>query len=264
MVNIKSQRELDIMRRAGRCAAQILSTLAAEAVAGVSLIDLDRRAEALTLDAGAKPAFKGYGGYKHTLCTSVNEHVVHGIPTARILKDGDIVGLDFGLILEGFFADTAVTVPVGKISESAKTLMNATCQALYAAIEICRPGNTVRDVAKAIERTVQPHRYGIVREFVGHGIGAKLHEDPQVPNYEAGAPNITLRPGMTICIEPMVNLGTAAVKVLQDGWTAVTADGKLSAHFEHTIAITEDGPEVLTEWTSPSFGSVFSKLDRIN
>ena len=182
--------------------------------------------------------------------------MVHGIPTARKLKDGDIVGFDFGLILEGFYGDSAVTVPVGEVSEEAKKLMTATRDSLYAGIRMSRAGNTLRDVARAIEETVRPFNYGIVREFVGHGIGQKLHEEPQVPNYEAGASNLKLRPGMTIAIEPMINVGTAAVRVLDDRWTAVTVDGKLSAHFEHTIAITDGDPEILTEWSDRPFGEL--------
>lgn len=254
MLYLKSKRELDIMRRAGSCVAQVLKAVKAEARAGVTLLELDTLAEKLTLELGAKPAFKGYRGYRHTLCTSVNEQVVHGIPTARELKDGDIVGLDFGLIVEGYFGDSAITVPIGKVPAEAHQLMRATKDALYAGIRASRSGNTVRDVAKAVEGAVRPYGYGIVREFVGHGIGQKLHEDPQVPNYEAGASNIVLKPGLTIAIEPMINVGKPGVRVLSDKWTAVTVDGSLSAHFEHTIAITEGDPEILTDWGGNEYG----------
>lgn len=241
------------MREAGRRLSKVLAQLVEIAKPGVTLLDLDREAERLTLESGAKPAFKGYMGYRHTLCTSVNEQVVHGIPGARVLKEGDIVGLDYGLIYEGMYSDSAITVPVGEISDEAKKLMAATARALYAAIDASRAGNSIKDLARAVEGVVKPHGYGIVREFVGHGIGYKLHEDPQIPNYEAGASSLKLKAGMTIAIEPMINVGTHQVKVLEDRWTAVTVDGKLSAHFEHTIAITDGDPEILTDWESDGF-----------
>lgn len=259
MVTVKSQRELEIMRKAGKLLSQILQTLAEQAQEGVSLDDLDREAERLTLAAGAKPAFKGYLGFKHTLCTSVNEQVVHGIPSKRVLKSGDIVGIDFGLVYEGFYSDSAVTVPIGKVSDDAKKLMTATIESLYAGIAASRAGNTLKDIARAVEGAVKPLGYGVVREFVGHGIGQKLHEDPQVPNYEAGASNLKLRPGMTIAIEPMINVGGPQVKILDDRWTAVTTDGTLSAHYEHSIAITEGEPEILTEWENAAFRSVVNR-----
>jgi methionyl aminopeptidase len=260
MLKIKSKRELDIMRTAGRLVAQVLSAVAEAAKAGVTLEELDRLAEKLTLDAGARPAFKGYMGFRHTLCTSVNEAVVHGVPSARTLKNGDIVGLDYGLQYQGYFGDSAVTVPIGPIPAHAAQLMKATRDSLYAAIELCRPGNSLKDLGRAVEGTVKPFKYGIVKEFVGHGIGQSLHEDPQIPNYEAGATNLKLKAGMTICIEPMINAGTSQVKVLEDRWTAVTVDGALSAHYEHTIAITDNGPEVLTEWDEPGFKKVFDRI----
>ena len=244
------------MRQSGKLVSQVLQQLALMVREGVSLIELDTEAERLTRSYGAIPAFKGYMGFKHSLCTSVNEQIVHGVPSARKLKNGDIIGLDFGLIFEGYFGDSAVTVPVGPISDEAKQLMKTTRDALYAGIGASRAGNTLRDVGRAIEQTVRPRGYGIVREFVGHGIGQKLHEDPQVPNYESGASNLALRPGMTIAIEPMINEGKSGVKVLGDRWTAVTVDGKLSAHYEHTIAITEGDPEILTDWAGVNFGDV--------
>lgn len=253
MVNIKSKRELDIMREAGKRLSKILSRVAGMAQPGMTLIELDEHAEKMTLEADSIPAFKGYLGFRHTLCTSVNEQVVHGIPSSRVLKDGDIIGLDYGLIYQGYYSDSAVTVPIGSISTVARELMKATAASLYAGIAACRSGNTLKDVARAVEQAVKPHGYGIVRDFVGHGIGQKLHEDPQVANYEAGASSLKLRPGMTIAIEPMVNIGTHQVKVLDDRWTAVTLDGKLSAHYEHSVAITEGDPEILTEWEGDSF-----------
>ncbi len=248
MLHVKSNRELEIMRKSGKLTAKVLKHLFEIAAPGVTLEDLDREAEEMTLALGAKPAFKGYMGYRHCLCTSVNEQVVHGIPSARKLVDGDIVGLDFGLVYEGFYGDSAITIPIGKVSDEAKVLMKATVDSLYAGIAASRAGNTLKDIARAVEGTVKPFGFGVVREFVGHGIGQKLHEDPQIPNYEAGASNLKLRAGMTICIEPMINAGGSGVKVLDDKWTAVTKDGRLSAHFEHSLVITEGEPEILTEW----------------
>ncbi|NBX92205.1 MAG: type I methionyl aminopeptidase [Proteobacteria bacterium] len=249
MVQIRSKRELAAMRKSGELTSRVLFELTKHVKPGVSLLELNNIAEELTLSFGAKPAFKGYLGFAHSLCTSVNEHVVHGIPSERKLAEGDVVGLDFGLVFNGFFGDSAVTVGVGKISDKARKLLQITKDSLYAAIDASREGNTLKDIAKAIEQTVKPHQYGIVREFVGHGIGTRLHEDPQVANYEAGASNLKLKAGMTIAIEPMVNEGTHRVRVLGDKWTVTTDDGGLSAHYEHTIAITDSEPEILTNWT---------------
>lgn len=260
MVTLKSNRELDLMRQAGKLVSEVLREVAALVKPGVTLAELDAAAEQATLARDAKPAFKGYHGYRHTLCTSVNEQIVHGIPTNRVLVTGDIVGLDYGLIYKGFYGDSAVTVPVGPVDERSARLMRATRDALYAAIDASREGNTLRDVATAVESTVKPFGYGIVREFVGHGIGQKLHEDPQIPNYSAGASTLKLRRGMTICIEPMINEGGAGVRVLDDRWTAVTVDGKRSAHFEHTLAITDGPAEVLTEWDPARFDSILGSL----
>lgn len=248
MVQVKSKRELDAMRHSGELVAKVLFELAKHVKPGVTLLELNQLAEDLTLSFGAKPAFKGYMGYAHTLCTSVNEQVVHGVPSKRKLVEGDIVGLDFGLVSNGFYGDSAVTVPVGIVSPVAQKLMQVTKDALWAAIDAAREGNTLKDLAKAIEDTIRPHGYGIVREYVGHGIGTRLHEDPQVANYEAGASSLKLKEGMTIAIEPMVNAGTHKVTVQPDKWTVTTEDGKLSAHYEHTIAITKGAPEILTRW----------------
>ncbi len=254
MLQIKSKREIEKMRASGKLVGEILCSLRDLVKPGVSLIELDRIAEAMTLERGAKPAFKGYMGFRHTLCTSVNEQVVHGIPSERKLQEGEIVGIDFGLILDGYYGDSAMTLPVGEVSAQARQLMKATCDALYAAVAASRAGNSLKDVAGAVERTVKPFGYGIVRDFVGHGIGQKLHEEPQVPNYVAGASNLKLRAGMTIAIEPMINQGTPAVRVLGDRWTTVTEDGALSAHFEHTILVTENEPEILTAWANNTYG----------
>lgn len=260
MVTIKSERELALMREAGKRVSEVLGELAKMAKPGVTLLELDQAAEELTLARDAKPAFKGYHGFKHTLCTSVNEQIVHGVPTNRKLVDGDIVGLDYGLVYKGFYGDSAVTVPIGKVSDRCVQIMRATRDSLYAAIEASREGNTLRDIARAVEDVVKPYGYSIVREFVGHGIGQKLHEDPQIANYVAGSSTMKLRRGMTICIEPMINEGSPGVRVLDDHWTAVTVDGKLSAHYEHTLAITDGPAEVLTEWTPARFESVLGSL----
>jgi len=263
MIHIKSERELAIMRKSGQLVASILQQVCLNAGPGVPLIELDTLAEKLTRDAGAIPAFKGYLGYRHSLCTSVNAHVVHGIPSKRALKDGDIVGFDFGLVLDGFYGDSAVTIGIGEISSEAKQLLQVTKDSLYAGIDASRSGNTLKDVARAIESVVNQHGYGIVREFVGHGIGRRLHEDPQIPNYAAGASNLALKRGMTIAIEPMINLGTADVKVLADKWTAETKDGKLSAHFEHSLAITDGDPEILTYWHADTDPGMHKKLGNL-
>lgn len=257
MMRLKSERELSKMRASGRLVAEVLQKVARLAGPGVELLELDEAAERWTREAGAIPAFKGYHGFRHTLCLSVNEQVVHGIPSKRKLKEGDIVGVDFGLVLDGFFGDSAVTLPIGRISTDARRLLTVTKESLYAGIAAAKVGNTVRDIGRAVEAVAKVGRCTVVRDFVGHGIGEKLHEDPQVPNYAVGAPLIPLKAGMTIAIEPMVNLGSAAVKVLDDGWTAVTVDGALSAHFEHTIAIRPTGDaEILTEWPGGNFGHV--------
>lgn len=254
MIHLKSNRELKIMRRNGQLVARILSELAGAATPGVKLSELDQLAETRCREAGAKPAFKGYRGFPYALCTSVNEQIIHGMPLKRELLDGDIVGIDFGIFADGFFGDSALTVPVGKISERALKLMRATRASLYAGIEMACAGNTLRDVARAIESTVTAEGFSVVREFVGHGIGQNLHEDPQIPNYESGAANLKLKPGMTLCLEPMINEGLPGVRILSDQWTAVTEDGKLSAHYEHMIAVTEKGPEILTEWEGRRLG----------
>lgn len=241
------------MRKANRIVAEVLDHLVAAARPGVTTLELDRLAEELTLKKGARPAFKGYQPgavmYRHSLCVSINEEIVHGIPKAgRRLKPGDIVGLDFGVVYQGYYGDAARTVAVGKVSGGAERLMQVTRDSLYAAIDQARVGNRISDIARAVQRTAEDAGYAVVTEFAGHGIGRKLHEDPQVPNYfRQGMANPRLQEGMVLAIEPMVNEGTAELEILDDGWTAVTADGKLSAHFEHSIAITAAGPEILSE-----------------
>jgi len=235
------------MRDAGRLVGEVLTELAAAVAPWISTADLDALAEQRILAAGATPAFKGYHGYPATICASINEEVIHGIPSGRrVLQDGDIISIDVGAALGGYFGDSAVTLPVGKVSEKAATLLRVTEEALYKAIECARPGNRVSDVGHAVQRHVEAYGFSVVREFVGHGIGEQMHEEPQVPNYGEPGRGPRLSEGMVIAIEPMVNAGKAAVKVLADGWTAVTRDGSLSAHFEHTVAVTSGEPWILT------------------
>ena len=247
MIVCRSAAELELMRDAGRLVGEVLTELAAAVAPGVSTADLDALAEKRILAAGAAPAFKGYHGYPATICASINEEVIHGIPSGRrVLQDGDIISIDVGAALGGYFGDSAVTLPVGKVSEKAATLLRVTEEALYKAIECARPGNRVSDVGHAVQQHVEQHGFSVVREFVGHGIGEQMHEEPQVPNYGEPGRGPRLSEGMVIAIEPMVNAGKAAVKVLADGWTAVTRDGSLSAHFEHTVAVTSGEPWILT------------------
>jgi methionyl aminopeptidase len=243
----KSWGELQKMHRACRIVVQTLDTLAAAAVPGVPTKELDRIARESIVKAGAKPAFLGYRGYPATLCISVNEEVVHGIPGDRRLKEGDVVGLDLGCVVDGFYGDAARTVGVGQVSEAAARLIRVTEASLHAGIEKCRPGNRVGDIGHAVQARAEADGFSVVREFVGHGIGTALHEEPQVPNYGPPGRRERLVPGMCLAIEPMVNVGCHEVRVLDDGWTAVTVDGSLSAHFELSVAIVPEGPWILSE-----------------
>ena len=244
----KSWAELQKMHRACTLVVETLDLLERAAVPGVSTKELDRIAHDNFKKHGARPAFLGYRGYPATLCVSINEEVVHGIPSEkRKLKEGDIVGLDLGCVVEGFFGDSARTVAVGRVSDDARQLMETTRAALFAGIEMCRLGRRVGDIGHAVQRQAESHGYSVVREFVGHGIGTSLHEEPQVPNYGPAGRRERLVAGMCLAIEPMVNVGRAEVEVLKDGWTAVTADRSLSAHFELSVAITEHGPWILSE-----------------
>ena len=252
MIVCKSASELARMRTANALVADVLGALKAMVLAGVTTLDLDAVAESLVRDGGAEPAFKGYRGYPATLCASVNEEVVHGIPSKRPLKAGDIVSLDVGVLLDGFYGDSALTVPVGEISVTAAKLLSVTEQSLERAISAVRVGARVSDLGHAVQHYVEANGYSVVREFVGHGIGTKLHEEPQIPNYGQPGQGPRLAEGMVLAIEPMVNIGSATVKILKDGWTAVTSDGNLSAHFEHTVAVTTEGAEVLTRRSSES------------
>jgi methionyl aminopeptidase len=247
MIVCKSSAEIETMHRAGIVVWEVLNELRMMVAPGVSTLDLDRIAERRAAEHGARPAFKGYRGYPASLCASINEEVVHGIPSAgRKLNEGDLVSLDYGVELDGYFGDAAVTVPVGKVRSELDTLMRVTRESLDRAIEKARAGNRLSDVGAAVQEWVERHGFSVVREFVGHGIGTRMHEEPSVLNYGQPGHGPRLQEGMVLAIEPMVNQGTANVRVLEDGWTAVTADGKPSAHFEHTVAVTANGPWILT------------------
>jgi methionyl aminopeptidase len=251
MIMLKSRDEIARMRTASAVVAEVLATLREHAKAGVSTGELDEIAEDLIRKRGAKSAFKGYvvqgRTFPATVCISINDEVVHGIPSKRrVLRDGDIVGLDFGLSIDGYFGDAAVTVPVGPVAEPARRLLETTRAALEAGIQAIEPGKYVSDISAAIQDVAEGAGYSLVREFVGHGIGRKLHEDPQVPNYRTGTRGVRLQEGLVLAIEPMVNEGGPDVYVREDGWTAATRDGRLSAHFEHSVAVTADGPYILT------------------
>ncbi|HEV3141379.1 MAG TPA: type I methionyl aminopeptidase [Vicinamibacterales bacterium] len=247
MIVCRSAAELERMRDAGRLVGEVLAELASHVAPGVTTADLDAMAEARIARAGATPAFKGYHGYPATICASINEEVIHGIPSGRrVMNEGDILSIDVGVSLNGYFGDSAITVAVGKVSEQAADLLRATEESLYKAIERVRPGGRISDIGHAVQKHVEANGFSVVREFVGHGIGQRMHEEPQVPNYGEPGRGPRLAEGMVLAIEPMVNAGKAAVKVLADGWTAVTKDGSLSAHFEHTVAVTADGPWILT------------------
>ena len=243
----KSWSELQTMAKAARLVIDTLDLLEEAAIPGTTTLELDRIAQEAIEKGGARPAFLGYRGFPATLCASVNEEVVHGIPSSRKLRDGDIIGLDLGCILDGFFGDSARTVGVGKVSDEARRLMDTTREALMAGIEMCRPDKRVGDIGHAVQTYAESRDYTVVREFVGHGIGTSLHEEPQVPNYGPPGRRERLVPGMCLAIEPMVNVGGPGVEVLADGWTAVTRDRRLSAHFELAVAVTKHGPWKLYE-----------------
>ncbi len=247
MIILKSPQEIEKMKVPCRMVAEALALLKEMVRPGVTTLALNNMAENEVLKYGAKAAFKGYSGYPYSLCCSVNNQVVHGMPDNRELKDGDILSLDFGVLYNGFYGDAAVTVPVGKISEKAGKLLTVTEESLYAAIGAARPSNRLSDISYAVQNHVEGYGFSVVRDFVGHGIGKSLHESPQVPNFGSPGRGIKLKPGMVLAIEPMINEKGPDVKVLDDGWTAVTCDGGLSAHFEHTVAITDHGAEILTK-----------------
>jgi len=234
------------MRQANRIVAEVLEEIKKLVAPGITTLELDRAAEKGCRARGAEPAFKGYRGYPFSLCTSVNEQVVHGFPSERKLVEGDIISLDFGVLYDGYYGDSAVTLPVSSVSEEAQHLVRTTEECLLRAIDNCRPGGRLHDISAAVQEHAESQGFSVVRYFVGHGIGRSLHEKPQVPNFGEPGTGVVLKPGMVLAIEPMVNAGTHDVRILEDGWTAVTADGALSAHFEHSVAILPDGCEVLS------------------
>ena len=246
MIVCRSQSEIEKLRRVNQLVGRILAELRQMVKPGVTTEQIDALAERRVREAGAEPAFKGYHGYPATVCASVNEQVVHGIPSSRQLAEGDIVSVDMGARLDGFFGDCAVTVPVARVSQGAAALLQVTEEALFHGIEAVKPGARVSDIGAAVQQHVETHGFSVVREFVGHGIGTALHEEPQIANYGPGGRGPRLSEGMVFAIEPMVNAGKPAVKVLSDGWTAVTRDGSLSAHFEHTVVVTGEGCDILT------------------
>lgn len=247
MISIKSAREIEIMRRGGKITAKTLTALIQAAKPGVTTGELDRLSEKLMREQGAIPTFKGYGGFPASICASVNEVVVHGIPGERTLREGDLLSIDIGATFEGYVTDTAITIPIGQVSPAAERLLRVTQECLMVGIAMMQRGNTLADIARAVQEHAEGHGYGVVRDLVGHGIGTAMHEEPQVPNYlTPAATGIKLRTGMCLAIEPMITQGTYEVRTLDDGWTVVTADGKLAAHFEHTVALTDDGPRILT------------------
>jgi len=246
MIIGKSQREIDKMRASGQLVGRVLRALSAMVAPGVTTLEVDNAAEKMIRDAGAYPTFKGYNGFPYSICASVNEQVVHGFPSSYELKEGDIFSIDVGVTLEGFVGDTAATIPVGTVSEDRLKLIRITEECLQLAIEQCRPGKHLGDIGWAVQAHAEAHGYSVVRDYVGHGIGRRMHEDPQIPNYGKPGKGVKIRKGYVFAVEPMINMGGLHTKTLKDGWTVVTMDGQPSAHAEHTIAITEEGPEVLT------------------
>jgi methionyl aminopeptidase len=251
VISLKTPREIEIMRRANVIVAEVLQELKARVAPDVTTLELDTIAEELTLKKKAVPAFKGYSVagrvYPRCLCASINEEIVHGIPSNRPLREGDIVGLDYGVIYDGFYGDSAITVGVGKVSEEAQRLIDVTEQSLYRGIQELHEGKRLGDLGAAVQRFAESAGFSVVRAFVGHGIGKKLHEEPPVPNYGEPDRGLRLKEGMVLAIEPMVNAGSYEVEIKEDGWTAVTKDGSLAAHFEHSVAITKDGPYILSQ-----------------
>ncbi len=247
MIVLKSSAELEKMRAAGRIVAETLTLLESLIVPGITTAELNSVAEKECQRQGAKPAFKGYGGFPYTICSSPNDQVVHGFANRTPLREGDILSIDFGVLYKGFYGDSAITVAVGELDEETQRLVTATRESLERAIEKVVPDGRLSDVSHAVQSWVEPKGFSVVREFVGHGIGGSLHEAPQIPNYGQPGQGPRLKTGMTLAIEPMINAGVPGVKILEDGWTAVTQDGKRSAHFEHTVAITDNGPEILTQ-----------------
>jgi len=246
MIELKNANQFDLMRKAGRIVGETLALMRELAKPGITTLELDRKAEEYIRAQGAIPAFKGYGGFPGTLCTSVNDQVVHGIPGLRHLESGDIISIDCGAVIEGYFGDAALTLPIGEVSEDVLKLLRVTEESLMLGIAQAKLGNRLYDVSYAVQTHVEANGFSVVRDYVGHGIGRAMHEDPQIPNFGKSGRGPRLEVGMALAIEPMVNMGTYEVQTLKDHWTVVTKDSRLSAHFEHTIAITENGPEILT------------------
>ena len=246
MITIKSPREIEAMRRSGKITAKVLGDLMRAAKPGMTTRDLDDMAETGIRSMGGVPTFKGYHGYPCSICTSANDEVVHGIPGDNVLREGDLLSIDIGTTLDGYVSDTAVTIPIGEVGENARRLMRVTQECLMVGIGQMYKGKHLGDIGSAVQQHAEAHGYGVVRELVGHGIGTNMHEEPQVPNYGRAGGGLELRTGLVLAIEPMITEGHYAVETRKDGWTVVTADGKLAAHFEHTIAITDEGPKILT------------------
>jgi|SRR3989344_931105 len=246
MIIIKNSEEIEIMKEGGKVLSSILKQIVKQAKPGITTLELDRAAEALILSHGAKPAFKGFDGFPCSLCASVNENIVHGVPSNYILKNGDIVGLDLGVSYKGYYSDMAATVPVGKVSFEAKRLINIAKKALRLGIKKAKPGNTVGDIGNTIQRFVESQKFGVVKDLCGHGIGRGLHEDPKIPNFGKRKTGEELKEGMVICIEPMIAMGNFELVKSKDGYGYASKDGSLTAHFEHTVAITKNGPKILT------------------
>jgi methionyl aminopeptidase len=247
LIELKSHHEIEILRECNQIVAGVLETLKGLCKPGITTLELDKLAEDLTLKQHAKPAFKGYHGFPATLCTSINEEVVHGIPSKRTLKEGDILSIDYGVCYKGYFGDAALTVPIGQIAPDLQFLLRTTQECLMLGIGEAIPGNHLADISAAIQTHAETRGFSLVKEFSGHGVGKSLHEEPAVLNYVANGRGILLKPGLVLAIEPMVNQGTDKVTVLKDGWTVVTKDGKCSAHFEHSVAVTEEGPLILSQ-----------------
>jgi len=251
VIRLKNQAQLGKIRESCQLLSALFVDLTPRVKEGVSTAELDEAARSFIVAHGGKPAFLDYEGYPKSLCVSVNEEVIHGIPGKRRLKEGDIVGLDCGIDLDGHFSDAALTLPVGKVSEEAAALMRVTRECLSRALAAVKPGARIHDISRAVYGYAVAHGYGVVRSYCGHGVGFSPHEDPQIPNYVSPGPNPRLVPGMVLAIEPMINLGTGDVRLLDDDWTVVTLDGKISAHYEHTVAVLPDGVEILTAWRFP-------------
>ena len=246
MVTLKSAREIEAMRRSGAITSRVLTGLIKAARPGMTTNELDALAERGIRQAGGVPTFKGYNGFPGSICASVNDEVVHGIPGSRVLREGDLLSIDIGTTLDGYVSDSAVTIPIGNIAQAARRLLEVTQECLTIGIAQMQRGNHVGDIGAAVQGHAERHGYGVVRELVGHGVGRAMHEEPQVPNYGQAGTGLELRPGLVLALEPMITLGGPKIRILGDGWTVVTADGKLAAHFEHTIAVTEEGPRILT------------------